>query len=249
MALVTNVVHGSDADRVLLLLHGYGADERDLGGLLGVPRPRGPLRHRAAAWAAGRAAGLLVVRRDGGDPTPARGVRRRRCAVVDDLLDEVCAEHGLSRGEAVVGGFSQGGGLALALGLGRSDRPHPAGVLAMSPFVRAERRSTSTGRRRADIAGAPPARHRRPDDPGRPAAASWPQVLVEHGRAASSTASTRWATRSRSRACSRRRPGSTRCAPASSRRSRCPSRRPRARCKPVTTATFDDRGAAERRAR
>jgi thioredoxin 1 len=34
-----------------------------------------------------------------------------------------------------VAGFSQGAGLALMLGLQRSDRAHPAGVLAMSAFV------------------------------------------------------------------------------------------------------------------
>ena len=31
----------------------------------------------------------------------------------------------MKRDEAVVAGFSQGAGLAFALGLGRSDRPHP----------------------------------------------------------------------------------------------------------------------------
>ena len=41
MALVTNVVQGSDAERVLLLMHGYGADERDLGGLLPYLDPEG----------------------------------------------------------------------------------------------------------------------------------------------------------------------------------------------------------------
>ncbi len=54
---------------------------------------------------------------------------------MDDLLDAACEEHGFDRAQAVVGGFSQGAGLALALGLGPSDRPRPAGVLAMSPFV------------------------------------------------------------------------------------------------------------------
>ena len=39
MDLVTNVVGGSESDRLLLLLHGYGADERDLGGLLGYLDP------------------------------------------------------------------------------------------------------------------------------------------------------------------------------------------------------------------
>ena len=41
MDLVTNVVTGSNADRLLLLLHGYGADERDLGALLGYLDPEG----------------------------------------------------------------------------------------------------------------------------------------------------------------------------------------------------------------
>src|SRR5262249_23658799 len=47
-------------------------------------------------------------------------------------------EHGLPREESVVAGFSQGGGLALMLALRSSERPHPAGVLAMSPFASAE---------------------------------------------------------------------------------------------------------------
>ena len=41
MTLVTNVIEGSAAERVLLLLHGYGADERDLGGLLPYLDPEG----------------------------------------------------------------------------------------------------------------------------------------------------------------------------------------------------------------
>ena len=41
MDLVTNVVRGSESDRLLLLLHGYGADERDLGGLLRYLDPEG----------------------------------------------------------------------------------------------------------------------------------------------------------------------------------------------------------------
>ena len=41
MDLVTNVVRGSESDRLLLLLHGYGADERDLGGVLPYLDPDG----------------------------------------------------------------------------------------------------------------------------------------------------------------------------------------------------------------
>jgi len=130
MALVTNVVQGSNSTRLLLMLHGYGADERDLGGLLpyldpdglfATVLPRAPLAAPGApgfAWydfgdaAAGSAAALTEL---------------------DALVDEQCEALGVSRDAAIFGGFSQGGGLALALGLLASDQPLPAGVLAMSP--------------------------------------------------------------------------------------------------------------------
>jgi phospholipase/carboxylesterase len=41
VSLITNVVRGSNADRLLLLVHGFGADERDLGGLLPYLDPDG----------------------------------------------------------------------------------------------------------------------------------------------------------------------------------------------------------------
>ena len=41
MDLVTNVIRGDQAERVMLLLHGYGADEVDLGGLLPYLDPDG----------------------------------------------------------------------------------------------------------------------------------------------------------------------------------------------------------------
>ena len=58
-------------------------------------------------------------------------------AELDALVDEQCAELGLSRSEAIFAGFSQGAGLALGLGLFALDpeRTAPAGVLAMSPFA------------------------------------------------------------------------------------------------------------------
>src|SRR5258705_13354221 len=40
-SLVTNVVRGENAERLLLLVHGYGADEQDLGGLLPFLDPDG----------------------------------------------------------------------------------------------------------------------------------------------------------------------------------------------------------------
>ncbi len=136
MALITNVVQGSDAERLLLLIHGYGADERDLGGLLpyldqdgrfAVVLPRGPV---AAPGTPG-----FAWYEFGGEPEDRAVAYAAARARLDALLDEQCAALGFARDQAVVGGFSQGAGLALGIGLGHSDQPHPRAVLAMSPAV------------------------------------------------------------------------------------------------------------------
>jgi thioredoxin len=136
MSLIFNVIGTPQATRVLLLVHGYGADERDLGGLLPyldpegrflTVLPRGPVAAPPGfAWfdLAGITGGSDA------DTTFLGSVDE-----LDALLDEVCEEHGKERGEAIVGGFSQGAALAVALGLRRSDRPHPAGILAMSGYL------------------------------------------------------------------------------------------------------------------
>jgi thioredoxin 1 len=138
MALVTNVIEGSDADRVLLLMHGYGADERDLGGLLPYLDPHG---HFVTVLPRGPHAappGFSWFDVMTEDPEAAQRGFAEAIAAVDELLDTTCREHGMKREESIVAGFSQGAGLAFALGFQRSEKPHPAGVLAMSPFVRAE---------------------------------------------------------------------------------------------------------------
>ena len=134
MTLITNVVKGGNPERVLLLAHGLGADERDLGGLLSyldpdghfaTVLPRGPVSVPPGfAW--------YQWTPDGGFDADGFAAS---LAALDDLLDEACAEHGLARDQAVVGGFSQGAGMTLALALGRSERPRPAAVLAMSPAL------------------------------------------------------------------------------------------------------------------
>ena len=43
MALVTNIIKSGSAERLLLLVHGYGADERDLGALVPYLDPDGKL--------------------------------------------------------------------------------------------------------------------------------------------------------------------------------------------------------------
>jgi len=136
MALVTNMVKGSSAQRLLLLVHGYGADEQDLGGLLPYLDPDGvfaAVMPRAPIAAPGTPGYMWYD--IGGDDLAAQFVSA--LAELDALVDEQCAELGFDRASAVFAGFSQGGGLALALGMytapDTQSRVRPAGVLAMSP--------------------------------------------------------------------------------------------------------------------
>jgi thioredoxin 1 len=138
MALVTNVIAGSDAERALLLMHGYGADERDLGGLLPYLDPEGKFVTVLPRGPHSAPPGFSWFDVMTQDPDAARAGFDEALTAVDELLDSACAEHGMAREEAVVAGFSQGAGLAFALAYRRSDKPHPAAVLAMSPFVRDE---------------------------------------------------------------------------------------------------------------
>jgi thioredoxin 1 len=112
MALVTNVVRGQAPERLFLLVHGFGADENDLAGLLPYLDPDGRF--------------VTVL---------PRGPFLAALDQLDDLLDAAAEEHGFPRHEAIVGGFSQGAAMAVALGLRRSGRDHPAGVLAMSTYL------------------------------------------------------------------------------------------------------------------
>ena len=135
MSLISTVVRGPDATRLLVMLHGYGADEQDLGGLLShldphgqfaAVMPRGPLPAPGApgySW--------FPISTDGFDGAAFSDA----IALLDDFIDEQAAELGLSRETAVFGGFSQGGGLALLLALREGAHTRPAGVLAMSPFA------------------------------------------------------------------------------------------------------------------
>src|SRR5262249_58167750 len=115
---------------------GLGADERDLGGLLPyldregrfvTVLPRGPVSSPGMPGFAWYDFGL----------PPAERAAAFAAALdqLDDLLDEAAAEHDLPRAEAIVGGFSQGAALALALALLTSDPPHPLAVLALSPAL------------------------------------------------------------------------------------------------------------------
>jgi thioredoxin 1 len=133
--VISNIVKGSDSKRLALLIHGYGADERDLGGLLTYLDPDGV---------------LAVVLPRGNFPVPgsagyawygmfqddgASGTYGEALAELDDLLTEQAEALGLARDESIVAGFSQGAGLALGLALQQSERPRPLAALAMSPAL------------------------------------------------------------------------------------------------------------------
>lgn len=153
--LVTNVVRGrQEPDRLLLLIHGKGADERDLEPIVPFLDPEGRFLTVLPRAPIPFLAGWQWYETDGiprGGPELLASVDR-----LDDLLDSACAEYGFDRAQAIVAGFSQGCALTLALGLRRSDRPRPAGLLAMSGFL-PEREGLEY-----DFSGAPP-------------------VLVQHG--------------------------------------------------------------------
>lgn len=124
-----------DAEGLLVLHHGRGADEHDLTGLadvldpqrrLHVVTPGGPLR--IPGWP-GRH--WYVVPRVGyPDPDTFAAAYSGLAAFHDGLWQRT----GIEPGRTVLGGFSMGSVMSYALGLG-ADRPKPAGILAMSGFL------------------------------------------------------------------------------------------------------------------
>jgi thioredoxin 1 len=138
MALISNIVRGSSSNRLAMLVHGYGADEQDLGGLLTYLDPDGALATilpRGEYPVAGSAGYSWYGMLPGED---AQGSYAEALVALDDLLSEQADALALDRGEAIVGGFSQGAGLALGLALQRSERPRPKAALAMSPALATE---------------------------------------------------------------------------------------------------------------
>ena len=124
----------ADPEGALVLLHGRGADERDLYPLLDILDPerrllgataRGPLSlpPGGAHW--------YVVRRVG---FPDPDTFHPTYAELTTWLDELLAEHGIPPERTVLGGFSQGSVMSYALGLGPG-RPRPAGIMALSGFL------------------------------------------------------------------------------------------------------------------
>jgi phospholipase/carboxylesterase len=124
-----------DPDGALLLLHGRGADENDLRGLidyldpdrrlLGVT-PGAPLTNVPPGgrhW-------YLVPRVGYPDPDTFH----RAYALVTEFLDGILAAHDIPWDRAVIGGFSMGSVMSYATALGPG-RPSPAAILVFSGFI------------------------------------------------------------------------------------------------------------------
>lgn len=120
-----------EAAGTLVLLHGRGTDEHDLLPLLGVLDPKrrchGITLGAPLALPPGGKHWYAVHRVGHPDPATFTPTLAELIRVLDDELE-------LDWSRTVVGGFSQGGAMAYAVGLG-AGRPVPAGILAMSTFV------------------------------------------------------------------------------------------------------------------
>jgi phospholipase/carboxylesterase len=118
----------------LILLHGRGADEHDLHGLLDVFDPQRRLLGMTPGGPLSLPPGGRHWYALGGVGTPERQTFGATFADLTALLDGRLAEHGIGWDRTVLGGFSQGAVMSYAVGLG-AGRPLPAGILAMSGFI------------------------------------------------------------------------------------------------------------------
>lgn len=122
-------------ERLLVLVHGYGADEYDLAGL--VPYidpdgafftvcPRGP--HSVMGIGAG-----WYERNDDGTIDPAMFLQS--VDALDATIDKACDDGGFDRGQAVIIGFSQGGAMTLASALRTPAATRPAAMACLSGML------------------------------------------------------------------------------------------------------------------
>ena len=118
----------------LVLLHGRGADERDLVPLLDVLDPD----RRLVGLTPGAPLHLppggrhwYVVPRVGYPDPPTF---HASYAALTSLLDDWLRERGIDWSQTVIGGFSMGCVMSYATALGPG-RPAPAGILAISGFI------------------------------------------------------------------------------------------------------------------
>lgn len=113
-----------------MLLHGRGADEHDLFGLLDLLDPERRLLGIAPGGPLALPPGGRHWYRLGGIPTPEPETFRSSVALLGELLESLPVD----AGRTLLGGFSQGAVMSWAMALGPG-RPRPAGVIALSGFL------------------------------------------------------------------------------------------------------------------
>ncbi len=112
----------------LVLLHGRGADERDLFPLLDELDPERRLLGLAPRGPLSLPPGGAHWYRLAGIPTPDHDTFWPSFELLSGLLDELPRP-------VVLGGFSQGAVMSWALGLGRGAAARPAAIVALSGFL------------------------------------------------------------------------------------------------------------------
>jgi phospholipase/carboxylesterase len=124
-----------EAQGLLVLNHGRGADELDLLGLADVLDPRRLLlvvTPRAPLTLPGMPGYHWYAVPRVGHPDPAGFAAS--VEALGELHDALWERTGLGPDRTILGGFSQGTVMSYALGL-HADRPAPAGILALSGFI------------------------------------------------------------------------------------------------------------------
>lgn len=126
------------AERLLFFVHNYGGNEFQMATLAALLDPDGRFAitcPRGGLDTPDMAGGATFYRVDRATHVYDEASFADALASLDEAVERACAEGGFDRGGAVIGGFSQGGGLALGLAYARSARPRPAAVIAFSPPV------------------------------------------------------------------------------------------------------------------
>lgn len=133
----TVVERDGEQSRLLVVLHGYGEPVSDLTRRLPLLDP--DARFLAVAPDAPfERRGRTIWHRALTSPDEAAEQFVQSLALLDTFLGELEASTGLAAADAVVGGFSQGGGMALGLLLGADVAHRPAagfGVCSFPPSV------------------------------------------------------------------------------------------------------------------
>lgn len=170
------------ATRLLVLVHGYGESPDSLTDRLGLLDPDGrfhvvvpdaPFEHRGAR---------IWHRALSTSPELAAEQYVESMHALDRLLATTCAATDLAPETAVVGGFSQGGGLAFGLLAGADVTTRPAaafGVCSFAPSIRGFRVDPAAARGRPCLAVTARQDHFAPPEMSRVSAAALAAVGVD----------------------------------------------------------------------